>query len=606
MRQIDETMLTPTLTHGAFLLDSGVQGSVNGPEVLASPRRFLARVADAADPESDEMRVLVRLCTPDLLGPFRGAVANVGVPVLRAAETRARIYLEDECRIEASTAAAVASGIAKGVAIYLGPALRGQPQYRPHPPAQASSPQQKRSVTMGVTPGLQRVARSSVSVSSATSNTGVLSQYQAGIPVAKRGQDIHVDLEITEQEARDGAFLSVIYNIPSTGARDSCEMTVPAGSTDWSILMAPGMGDLDPNGGPRGDLLVFLRVMGEPGGDDSGVDEASSNINRRTMLALAGGGLVLGSIMLIASAVHLQAASDGRSKALDAFDDWMADGDDVVVDESLAVSTAPFVAISAGRAHTVGLRSDGILAAAGSNKYGQCTFSDWNDIVAISAGGDHTVGLRSDGTAVATGNNWYGQCSVEGSDWSDLIAVSAGAFHTVGLRSDGTAVAKGLDDNGQCAVSRWSDLVAVSAGSDRTVGLHSDGTLVFTDGKDGSHDIVAVSDAISLRSDGTVVSNTHNESLDSNISDWSDIVAVSASSHHAVGLRSDGTVVASGRNDYNQCDVSDWQDIVAVSAGEYHTVGLCSNGIVVAAGWNDSGQCDVSGLEHPAWFVTRH
>ena len=70
---------------------------------------------------------------------------------------------------------------------------------------------------------------------------------------------------------------------------------------------------------------------------------------------------------------------------------------------------------------------------------------------------------------------------------------------------------------------------------------------------------------------------------------------MSAGSTHTVGLKSDGTVVAVGNNDYGQCNVSDWTDIVALSAGSKYTIGLKSDGTVVAAGNNDSGQCDVSG-----------
>lgn len=64
--------------------------------------------------------------------------------------------------------------------------------------------------------------------------------------------------------------------------------------------------------------------------------------------------------------------------------------------------------------------------------------------------------------------------------------------------------------------------------------------------------------------------------------------------HHIVGLRQDGTAVAVGKNKYGQCDVSNWTDIVAVSTGIAHTVGLKQNGTVVAAGSNKEGQCDVS------------
>lgn len=65
---------------------------------------------------------------------------------------------------------------------------------------------------------------------------------------------------------------------------------------------------------------------------------------------------------------------------------------------------------------------------------------------------------------------------------------------------------------------------------------------------------------------------------------------------HTVGLKSDGTVVAVGRNEDDQCDVSDWSDIVAISAGDFNTVGLKSDGTVVAVGDNHYGQYAVSAL----------
>ena len=49
-----------------------------------------------------------------------------------------------------------------------------------------------------------------------------------------------------------------------------------------------------------------------------------------------------------------------------------------------------------------------------------------------------------------------------------------------------------------------------------------------------------------------------------------------------MGLKADATVVAVGYNEYGQIDVSDWKDIVDISAGSHHTVGLKSNGTVLA------------------------
>ncbi len=259
--------------------------------------------------------------------------------------------------------------------------------------------------------------------------------------------------------------------------------------------------------------------------------------------------------------------------------------------------------LSAGWHHTIGLHADGTVVVVGSNDYGECDLSDWQDIVAVSAGGFHSVGLRSDGTVVAVGSNKYRQCNV--SDWKDIVAVSSGGYHTLGLRADGTVVAVGNSDYGQCKVSNWRDIVAVSAGRFHSIGLRSDGTVVAVGrSNEGScnvsswQDIVAVSagghHTVGLRSDGTVVAVGSNEYGQCNVSDWKDIVAVSAGGSHTVGLRSDGTVVAVGYNESFQCNVSKWRNIVAVSAGAAHTLGLRSDGTAVATGDSSKGACEVS------------
>ena len=81
---------------------------------------------------------------------------------------------------------------------------------------------------------------------------------------------------------------------------------------------------------------------------------------------------------------------------------------------------------------------------------------DWTNIVAIAAGGGHTVGVKSDGTVVAAGYNRDDECDVSG--WRDIVVVAAGRYHTVGLKSDGTVVATGDNGAGQCDVSGWTDI----------------------------------------------------------------------------------------------------------------------------------------------------
>ena len=101
------------------------------------------------------------------------------------------------------------------------------------------------------------------------------------------------------------------------------------------------------------------------------------------------------------------------------------------------------------------------------------------------------------------------------------------------------------------------------------------------------------SHTVGLKSNGTVVAVGWNYYGACNVSNWTDIIAVSAGSSHTVGLKSDGTVVAVGDNNDGQCDVHDWTDIVAISADGWHTVGLKADGTVVAVGTNEDRQCDV-------------
>ena len=153
----------------------------------------------------------------------------------------------------------------------------------------------------------------------------------------------------------------------------------------------------------------------------------------------------------------------------------------------------------------------------------------------------------------------------------------------------------------------WNTVAArdtVSAGVSHTVGLKSNGIVVaIGDNDDGEcdvsdwTDIIAISagsPTMGLKSDGTVVAVGPNPAGQCDISDWTDIVAISAGSNHTVGLKSDGTVVAVGYYADGRCGVSGWTDIVAISAGGSLTVGLKSDGTVVVAGHSGDSRYNVS------------
>ena len=89
----------------------------------------------------------------------------------------------------------------------------------------------------------------------------------------------------------------------------------------------------------------------------------------------------------------------------------------------------------------------------------------------VSAGKEHTVFLRSDGSAVASGRDLHGQGRIPPlRKRMTYTQVSAGGDHTVLLQSDGTAVAVGMDSDGQCIIpSLTSRLESFSPSSKRYI-----------------------------------------------------------------------------------------------------------------------------------------
>jgi alpha-tubulin suppressor-like RCC1 family protein len=164
--------------------------------------------------------------------------------------------------------------------------------------------------------------------------------------------------------------------------------------------------------------------------------------------------------------------------------------------------------VSAGRNHSLGVRQAGTVWAWGSNSFGQLGddttvnksspvqvvggFTDWCQ---VSAGRYHSLGVRTGGTAWGWGSNGQGRLgdnttvsksspvSVVGgfTDWCQL---SAGRDHSLGVRQAGTAWGWGINTCGllgdNTAVSRsspvsvvggFTDWCQVSAGLCHSLGL---------------------------------------------------------------------------------------------------------------------------------------
>lgn len=280
-------------------------------------------------------------------------------------------------------------------------------------------------------------------------------------------------------------------------------------------------------------------------------------------------------------------------------------------------------AISARGYRTVALRNDGTVWAWGYNVGGELgdgtntnrntpvQVRDLTGITAISAGELHTLALKNDGTVWAWGKNYYGQFGdgtttnsntpVQISGLTDVRTISAGAFNTIALKNDGTVWAWGLNSSGQLGngtmtdssvpvqVSDLTGITATSAGFvSHAVALKNDGT-VWTWG----------SNSFGQLGDGT----TTDRNIPVQVSDLTDVMAISAGESHTIALKNDGTAWAWGRNNYFQLGdgtnmnrntpiqvIGLRTDGIAISAGGSHSVAMKNNHTVWAWGLNFSGQ----------------
>ena len=275
--------------------------------------------------------------------------------------------------------------------------------------------------------------------------------------------------------------------------------------------------------------------------------------------------------------------------------------------------------IAAGYEHTVGLKSDGTVVAAGDRTYGQCNVKTWRNNVAVFAGDHFTFGLLSTGKLLSNkisfySSKYYSHVELDVSNWKHVTAVHVGSNFVI-CKTKGEILMGGIECEEIWSLAKnWvNEIIDIAAGSEHIVGLKHDGTVITTDDKQnvvvsGWRNIVAIASGgystVGLKADGTVVTTGTGE-YSTDIGNWSDIIAIDACSGNTFGLKSDGTVVASGRylvdtsskNSDNwkhaNCNVGGWRDIVAIAAGGNHVVGLKADGTVVADGSNENGQCNI-------------
>ena len=284
--------------------------------------------------------------------------------------------------------------------------------------------------------------------------------------------------------------------------------------------------------------------------------------------------------------------------------------------------------LSAGCAHSLGVRANGSLWAWGNGGNGQLGdnaaairsspvsvvggFTDWCQ---VSASSSHSLGVRQNGTAWAWGfaglfgklgdNTTVAKSSpvlvVGGfTDWCQL---SAADNHSLGVRQNGSAWAwgagcSGLLGNNNSAlnfsspvsvVGGFTDWCQVSAGSAHSLGVRLNGTA-WGWGSDSNGQLASCG-----------VNRSSPISIPLGFTDW---CQVSAGGYHSLGLRCNGILYAWGSNGQgrlgtnsstSQCSfptsvVGGFTDWCQASAGFSHSLGLRQNGSAWAWGCNATGQ----------------
>ena len=256
-----------------------------------------------------------------------------------------------------------------------------------------------------------------------------------------------------------------------------------------------------------------------------------------------------------------------------------------------------FASVSAGDWHTCGVRVDGSVACWGSNlsallEFGGQATPPEGKFTSVSAGDLHTCGLKANGSIACWGMAQYGQTtSPEGL----FTSISVGGTHNCAVRTDGTVACWGSDEYGQLTPPE-GEFALVSAGGYHTCGVRGDGSVVCW-GQDSfgltmppGGEFASVSagggHTCGVKTDGTVECWGWDRYGATKAPDG-EFTSVSGRGYHTCGVRVDGSVACWGRNQFGEA-TPPRVEFASVSAGRNHACGVRVDGSVAC--WGHDGQ----------------
>lgn len=245
-------------------------------------------------------------------------------------------------------------------------------------------------------------------------------------------------------------------------------------------------------------------------------------------------------------------------------------------------SVRPHRTIDACYLSTAHIKNDGTVRISGRGD--QAFFSD---VVHVAHGSEICYGLKEDGTVVTT------DPESEAAKWKDIVDIDANTEWVAGLQLDGTVIVAGDYDGSQPGMKR---IVAIAVSNNEIVGLTAEGTVEVEAEYNSPRfdvsqwtDMVAVtagSDfAAGLKADGTVwITGEWDDTYGTSPLTWTNIVQICGAGNNLLGLKSDGTVVFCGKGYDGSLNIEGWTDIVAIAGHSRQSIGLKSDGTVIAVG----------------------